>query len=74
MKPADLLTLHKLEEIQKSLIVHDARVIERLDKIDTQIKLIGKDETKHVSKELEDIIREVAARAVSIDKKVEDLP
>jgi hypothetical protein len=74
MKPADLLTLHKLEEIQKTLIIHDARVGDQLDRIEDTLKLILQNEPKYVSKELEAIVKEVAVRAAVIDEKVLDTP
>ncbi|HET6886627.1 MAG TPA: hypothetical protein VFH87_01765 [Candidatus Udaeobacter sp.] len=72
MKTSNVFFYNKLEEIHKTLVAHDVRVNERLEKIDAQLKLILSDEPKHVSKELEKAIKEVSLRAHRIDEKVSD--
>jgi hypothetical protein len=79
MKPADILILKEIQEINRRLLAHQIETTDRFDAIDDQLDEIldeveGKPlENRFVSPELEEAIKKVALRATSIDQKVSDL-
>jgi hypothetical protein len=79
MKPTDVLILKEIQEIQRRQAAQHIEFTDRFDQIEDQLDEILKEvedspiENRHISPELEEAIKKVAARATSIDQKVSDL-
>ena len=79
MKPADVLILNEIHEINRRLAAQQVENTKRFDAIDEQLEEILKEvkrqpiENRYVSPELEAEIKKAALRAISIDSKVSDL-